>query len=270
MPLDEIAVFNRERWEELAAAGVRYSRPILDLDPVKARQLVDPERALGPVDDLDVLCLAGGGGQQSAAFGLLGCRVTVLDLSPTQLARDRTTAAHYGLEVTTCEGDMRDLSRFPDASFDVVWHAHALNFVPEGARVLQEVGRVLRPGGRYRLYFSNPYVQGAWAHPVGAGFLLTQPHADSAPIAVPSNEWEITSPDGSLRRIEGPREFRHTLSTVVNTLARSGLVIVGLWETCWEEPVIPEDPEPGTWDHFRRVAPPFLTVQARKLPLSPS
>ena len=36
-----------------------------------------------------VLCLAGGGGQQSAAFALLGAKVTVLDFSETQLERDK-------------------------------------------------------------------------------------------------------------------------------------------------------------------------------------
>jgi len=36
-----------------------------------------------------VLCLASGGEQQSAIFGLLGADVTVLDLCAQQLAGDR-------------------------------------------------------------------------------------------------------------------------------------------------------------------------------------
>ena len=92
------------------------------------------------------------GGQQSAAFALLGARVTVLDFCTTQLERDQQAAAHYGTEVTAVEGDMRDLSCFADDSFDIVWHAHSLNFIPDPRPVFDEVARVLRADGRYRLH----------------------------------------------------------------------------------------------------------------------
>ncbi len=78
--VDEIARYNKGRWEELAEANIEYSRPFLDLDSEKAREAIDPEGVLADVSGLDVLCLASGGGQQSAAFGLLGANVTVLDL----------------------------------------------------------------------------------------------------------------------------------------------------------------------------------------------
>ena len=94
--MDDLARYNRERWEALAQANIGYSRPILDLDPRSAREVLDPYGIMGDVRGRDILCLAGGGGQQSAAFGLLGARVTVYDLSDTQLARDQEAAAHYG------------------------------------------------------------------------------------------------------------------------------------------------------------------------------
>ena len=49
----------------------------------------------------DVLCLAAGGGQQSAVFGLLGARVTVIDFTQGQLDGDITAAKHYGYPVET-------------------------------------------------------------------------------------------------------------------------------------------------------------------------
>ena len=70
--MDEIAEYNRARWEELAKANVMYSRPWLDLDETSARTAIDTEGLLGTVAGKNVLCLAGGGGQQSAAFALLG------------------------------------------------------------------------------------------------------------------------------------------------------------------------------------------------------
>ncbi len=90
MMLDELARYNKERWEALAQADIAFSRPFLDLIPSSARQLIDPHKLIGPVDGKSILCLAGGG-QQSAAFSLLGAQVTVLDLSETQLAQRSTS-----------------------------------------------------------------------------------------------------------------------------------------------------------------------------------
>src|SRR5262245_60237363 len=129
--LDDVARFNRERWDDLARTRVTFSQPWVDLDAASARARVDLEGMLGDVAGFDVLCLAGGGGQQSAAFALLGAHVTVLDFSSIQLGRDRDTAARYGVTVRTLEGDMRDLSALADGAFDLVWHAHAVNFVPD-------------------------------------------------------------------------------------------------------------------------------------------
>ena len=61
--MDDIARYNKERWEELAKAKVRFSRAALDLDEASARALVDPEGIMGDVTGKNVLCLAGGGGQ---------------------------------------------------------------------------------------------------------------------------------------------------------------------------------------------------------------
>src|SRR3712207_564706 len=128
--MDDLAHYNRERWEDLAAAHVVFSRPWLQLTPATARALVDPVGLLGDVTGKDVLCLASGGGQQSAAFALLGANVTVVDLAPTQLQRDQEAAAHYGLTIRTLQADMRDLSALESSSFDVVWHAYSINFIP--------------------------------------------------------------------------------------------------------------------------------------------
>ena len=54
---------------------------MLGLDEQSARAYVDSAGLLGDLHDREVLCLAGGGGQQSAAFANLGARVTVLDLT---------------------------------------------------------------------------------------------------------------------------------------------------------------------------------------------
>ena len=83
--MDDISNYNRERWNALARANALFTRPALHLDASTARQKIDPEGLLGELAGKRVLCLASGGGQQSAAFALLGAHVTVCDLSDAQL-----------------------------------------------------------------------------------------------------------------------------------------------------------------------------------------
>ena len=253
--MDEIARFNKERWEELAQAGIEYSRPFLDLDETSARKVFDLEGRLGDVNCKDVLCLAAGGGQQSAAFGLMGANVTVLDLSETQLQRDREAADHYGLDIETEQGDMRDLSRISPDSFDIVWQAHSINFVPDVREVFRQVARVLRAGGIYRLHCANPFthsiIDGEWN---GEGYVLKETYADGE-IKYPDPHWDVKGYDGENLRIVGPREFRHTFSTLVNGLIENGFTLNGLWEDTGDQP----NPEPGSWEHFKSVAAPWIT-----------
>jgi SAM-dependent methyltransferase len=208
-----------------------------------------------------VLCLAGGGGQQSAAFALLGARVTVVDLSDAQLARDAQAAAHYGVEIQALQADMRDLSGLEAAAFDIVQHAYSINFVPDVRVVFQQVARVLRPGGTYQLMFANPFVAGvnprSWD---GDGYPLRQPYLDGEPIQAEDEAWVYRREDSEAAAppIPGPREYRHTLSTVVNGLAEHGFTIRRLVDVVSIYP----DPnaEPGTWDHFVSIAPPWFVV----------
>jgi SAM-dependent methyltransferase len=257
--VDALIRHNQTQWDELARARLEYTLPLLDLTPAAARQRVDPEGIIGDVAGKDVLCLATGGGQQSACFALLGANVTVVDLSPIQLERDQEAAAHYGYAVHTIHGDMRDLSMLADSSFDLVYQAYSINFVPSVAPVFAEVARLLRPGGRYQVQWANPFTQSvddqAWD---GETYLLHHPYLDGFETSTYYPTWDIEDGKGGWRQIASPREFRHILSTVVNTLVANRFVILRLQEALSEE----EDPEPGTWAYFMWIAPPYLTVWA--------
>ncbi len=257
--MDDVAAFNKERWEELSRAGVPYSRPWLDLTPAEAGRRINHEGMPLEVEGRAVLCLAASGGQQSAAFGLLGARVTVLDLSENQLARDRETAARYGFPVATEQGDMRDLSRFPDSSFDIVWLAHGINFVPDARAVIREASRVLRPAGLFRMECTNPFIHGAWDSWSGEGYLLRHPFVDGGEVTWADPDWNFEA-DGGEKRVRGPREFRHALSTVINSVVAGGMRVMGLWESTGGDPCA----APGSWRHFEAIAPPWLTIWARR------
>jgi SAM-dependent methyltransferase len=256
--MDDVARYNIERWRRLAEADALFTRPALDLDPASARQMLDQEGRLGDVAGKDVLCLAGGGGQQSVAFALLGARVTVLDISEEQLQRDRDVAAHYAVEIRTVQGDMRDLSALPEAAFDIVWHPYSLSFVPDARVVFQQVARVLRPGGLYRFDCANPFFAGLterdWS---GEGYALKRPYRDGAEVDYEDAAWVYDRAGLPGAPVQGPREYTHTLSTLVDGLVEQGFVIRHILEQMSLSP----DPEaePGTWDHFTAIAPPWLS-----------
>jgi len=255
--MDYIAQTNRERWNALARANVQYSQPFLDFTPEQAAQYVYRHGVIQDVRGKRVLCLASGGGQDSAAFGLLGAEVTVLDLSDVQLERDRQAAEHHGLQVSTLHGDMRDLSAFADHTFDVVWQVYSINFVPSVEPVFREVARVIKPGGIYFVQFHNPFIQSldndAWN---GEAYPLKGLYLDGEDMSHSFPHWDVEQPDGTTVRLAGPHEFRHTLSTVLNTLVNSGFSLLGLWEWTRSD----ENPEPGSWAHFTQVAPPYLST----------
>jgi ubiquinone/menaquinone biosynthesis C-methylase UbiE len=253
--MDNINKTNRERWNALARANVEWSQPFLDFTPQKAAEYVFRYGIVKDVAGKKVLCLASGGGQDSVAFGLLGADVTVFDLSDVQLERDRLGAAHHNLVVETIQGDMRDLSVFIDNLFDLVWQPYSVNFVPSVETVYREVARVLKPGGIYYMSFANPFVHAvddeAWD---GNAYPLNRFYIDGEDTITYFPHWNVTQPDGKQVKLDSPHEFRHTLSTVLNTMAKNGFVFLHLQE--WMES--DENPEPGSWVHFTQVAPPWF------------
>jgi ubiquinone/menaquinone biosynthesis C-methylase UbiE len=74
-------------------------------------------------------------------------RLTGLDLSPEMLALAETAAKRMGRAIELKDGDAQDLP-FADCSFDTVVCTYGLCSVPDDARAIREMTRVLRPGGR--------------------------------------------------------------------------------------------------------------------------
>ncbi|NJP51510.1 class I SAM-dependent methyltransferase [Streptomyces sp. SBST2-5] len=77
-------------------------------------------------------------------------RLTGLDISPAMLRRASANAAEYGLR-DRCAYECGTVLRLPfeDGSFDHVISASSLHEWAEPVTALEEMHRVLRPGGRY-------------------------------------------------------------------------------------------------------------------------
>ncbi|MET8574887.1 class I SAM-dependent methyltransferase [Streptomyces sp. NPDC005012] len=118
-------------------------------------------RLLGPAGALegrDVLEIGAGAAQCSRWLAAQGARPVALDLSHRQLQH----ALRIGAPFPLVEADASVLP-FADGSFDLACSAYgALPFVADPGRVLREVRRVLRPGGRFVFSVTHPI---RWAFP---------------------------------------------------------------------------------------------------------
>src|SRR4051812_17040619 len=141
---------NRQAWDERARSGQRHTRTVLAKDLKHPLPILDPEGWLGgDVRGKSVLCLASGGGLQSALFAAAGANVTVVDISAEMLELDKRVAAEHGLKVVPVQSSMDNLSAFAESSFDVVLQPVSTCYVADISRVYLEVARVLRADGIY-------------------------------------------------------------------------------------------------------------------------
>jgi len=257
------ASINKKWWEKMVKDGCGFTKPWLNLNRSVVQEIatkqpknipapineIYPTSTLSDVEGKNVLCLAAGGGQQSAVFGLLGATVTVVDIAEGQLNGDKKAAEHYGYEITTIQTDMCDLSAIKDNVFDLVYQAPSMTYVPAVRKVYSEVARVIKSDGFYRSDAENPLSfsidDQSWD---GKGYRINKPY---------SIKQQTRSED------EDIIEFRHYLSDFFNGLIEQGFVIkhveempAGLYQD--------NQPKPNTWGHSLLYAPGSFTILARK------
>jgi SAM-dependent methyltransferase len=233
---------NRAAWDRQVAQGNRWTLPISAEDISRARAgewsvVLTPTRAVprawfGDLRGARVLGLASGGGQQCPIFAAAGARVTVLDNSPAQLAQDRLVGERENLTMELQLGEMTDLSRFQEGSFDLIFHPCANVFIPDVRPMWRECFRVLRKGGRLLSGFTQPVV-----------FLFDFDQPPGSPLvvrhALPYSDLVAVPTDQLARRIEARQtlEFGHTLDDQIGGQLEAGFLIQGFFEDCWDGPL---------------------------------
>ncbi|MFK7923534.1 MAG: class I SAM-dependent methyltransferase [Bacteroidia bacterium] len=264
---------NEAIWDTLAQNDVLCSRPKYDLTPEKARAYIGKSEYYGgDLAGKKVLCLACGGGQQSIAFALLGANVTVVDFSAEQLSKDQLVAEQFSINMRLVKTDMQELSMFQADEFDFVYQPYSLNYIPQVDKAFDEVARVLKAGGIYDLMIHNPFVHGTWKDGCwgsqweqselweGKGYPIWQPYQDAYPIKTADPNWNFSNQHDEIVKLASPQEYRHTLSTVLNGLIQRGLEI----RSFKEETASGEGEVPGSWEHYKSCAPPWLYLISQK------
>jgi SAM-dependent methyltransferase len=232
---DDIVRSNRHAWDRQVERGNPYTIPV-GPDVIARARRGDWQIGLTPTKPvpaewfpdlagIDVLCLASGGGQQGPILAAARAKVTVFDNSPKQLAQDRLVAGREGLTIETVQGDMADLSAFPDGRFDLIVHPVSNVFAPDVKPVWREAHRVLRPGGSLLAGFMNP-----------VHFLFDVSALERGEFRVahriPYSDRESLSDQERTRLAEPdtPLEFGHTLADQIGGQLAAGFVLTGFYE----------------------------------------
>src|ERR1700722_9164202 len=225
---------NRAAWDREVESGNEWTRPVGPEVIARAREgdwsvvLIGYEPV--PRDwfpaalaGVPVLCLASGGGQQGPVLA----------------------AAGEGLVLQTVLGDMRDLSAFPDASFDVVFHPVANVFCPDLQPVWDEAFRVLRPGGLLLGGVMNPDI---FIFDVGAldrdEFVVRHP--------LPFSTLDLPDAERRQHYGDGPIEYSHSLTSQLGGQMAAGFCLTHLAEA------------PHHADATRRYMPGYIATRAIK------
>ncbi|MBG88623.1 MAG: SAM-dependent methyltransferase [Verrucomicrobiales bacterium] len=238
----DVAEHNRRAWNTESNDGCDWSTPVTPDVIERAREgdwgiILTPKQHVPrnwfpeTMDDVEILCLASGGGQQVPVLAAAGASVTSFDLSDEQLAKDKMVAQRDDLDIIFERGEMTDLGRFDDASFDVVFHPASNCFVPDVNPVWRECHRVLRPGGSLLSGFMNP-----------AFYMFDHAEASESrvlEVKYPLPYSDLTTLTDSERermlKIRGTLEFGHTLDDLIGGQLKCGFTITGFYEDYWED-----------------------------------
>jgi len=249
---------NAEAWTKLARAGYDISRDHVNT-PAFFAMLPDVRGLRG----LDVGC---GEGHNTRLLAGRGARMTAVDISGTFVRHARETEAREPLGIDYLIASALDMP-LSDGAFDFATAFMSLMDMPDHARVLGHVHRVLRPGGFFQLSMTHPCFQTRkWRW-------LRDEHGRKDAIACGDyfrdmdgdvDEWIFGAAPPEVRH--GLRPFRiprftHTLSRWVNLLADAGFVVERMCEPTVDEAAAQARPELA--DH--RIIAYFLQIRVRRL-----
>ncbi len=223
---------NRTWWDREAAGYQAEHGDFLGADRfIWCPEGLDEEQAglLGDVSGLDVLEVGCGAAQCTRWLAHRQARAVGLDQSLGMLRQSSAGPV-------IC-ADARELP-FPDARFDLACSAYgAVPFVADPWRVMAEVCRVLRPGGRWVFAVTHPL---RWAFPDDpgpAGLTATRSYFDRTPYVESDVAGQVVY-----------AEHHRTLGDRIRDIVEAGLVLDDLVEPTWPDHL---DRVWGGWSRLR-------------------
>jgi 2-polyprenyl-6-hydroxyphenyl methylase/3-demethylubiquinone-9 3-methyltransferase len=145
-----------------------HARPLHDLNPVRL-DYIESRAGLAGREVLDVGC---GGGLAAEGMARRGARVTAIDLADGAMTVARLHALESGVEIDYRLQSAESLADERPESFDVVTCLEMIEHVPQPARLIHALARLVRPGGHVILSTLNRTPKAFALAIVGAEYLL--------------------------------------------------------------------------------------------------
>ncbi|WP_078380029.1 class I SAM-dependent methyltransferase [Sutcliffiella halmapala] len=232
----DIVKHNSNAWDNRVKTQNKWTIPLtsLQVEQVKKGEFTlsltptkpVPKEWIGQIAGKNVLCLASGGGQQGPIFAALGANVIVFDNSKEQLAQDKMVAERDHLIIHLEHGDMRDLSRFEEGTFDLIFHPVANCFINDVEKVWKECYRVLKKGGTIISGFVNPlsYIFDTYEWENNNQLVVRN--------SIPYSDIDQLPKEFLAERIQNndALEFGHSLQSQIGGQLEAGFVLAGFYE----------------------------------------
>jgi SAM-dependent methyltransferase len=251
--LDASNRHNQAAWDRMAAREHPLTQPATAEELQNPLAVVDPAGWLPrSIQGWKVLCLAAGGGRQSALYAAAGAEVTVVDLSSGMLELDKQAAAKHGFAIRLLQTSMEDLSMLAEAYFDLIIHPVSTCYVREIVPVYQQVARVLRGDGLYICQHKTPANLQATLDAPGGFYRLEHAYYDKSPVTPATGPNRLREP--------GTMEFVHRWEELLGGLCRSGFAIEDVVEPFHSRP----EEMPGQFGHRCHFIAPYIRIKARR------
>jgi len=188
------------------------------------------------LDDVSLLGLASGGGQQMPVFSALGAICTVLDYSEKQLENERIVAEREYYKINIVKADMTKQLPFDDGSFDIIFHPVSNCYIEDVQHVWNECFRVLKTGGILLSGMDNGFdfiVEDVTVRPMVISGKL--------PFNPLKNPEQMTQDNG------GTIQFSHTLEDQIGGQLKAGFILTDVYEDLSNDPDAIADGIPAYW-----------------------
>jgi ubiquinone/menaquinone biosynthesis C-methylase UbiE len=147
----------RDFWEQAACGEQLYLQGLGTddyLDQARQRYVLEPYiekfADFAAWGGKRVLEIGVGLGADHQGFALAGAHLSGIDLTERAVALTRHRLALFGLQSELSLGDAENLS-YGDGEFDLVYSWGVIHHTPNTPRAVEEIHRVLRPGGTARV-----------------------------------------------------------------------------------------------------------------------